>query len=187
MFLLVGLGNPGDQYARTRHNVGFMVVDAIVERSGENWKADGNALVWRGRLHRHSVLCVKPQTYMNCSGEAVGRLARYWKVETEQVIVIHDELDVEFGQLRCKAGGGTAGHNGLKSISAHLNDSDFLRVRVGIGRPPHMQFSVSRWVLSPFSSEEQGGLSEVIDTATAMVEGLLSQSLAQVQQRFHRR
>lgn len=137
MLLLVGLGNPGQKYERTRHNVGFRVAEEVARATGavldqERW----SALLGIGRLGREQVAIVLPQTYMNASGEAVGQAARFWKVAPQDIVVVHDELDFEFGRLGVKLGGGDGGHNGLKSLRNHLGSGETIRIRVGIGRPP---------------------------------------------------
>jgi len=158
MQLVVGLGNPGAKYARTRHNVGFRAAEEAARLCGaqlgeERW----DALYGTGRHHRESVMVLQPQTFMNLSGEAVAPAARFFRVLSNHLVVIHDELDFEFGRLAVKVGGGDGGHNGLKSLRQHLGTGDFVRVRVGVGRPP-AQWDPADWVLSNFSSEEEGRL-----------------------------
>ena len=139
--LVVGLGNPGDNYARTRHNLGFMVADLLAARLGSKFKAHkrSGAEVVSGRLAGHSVLLAKPRCYMNESGRQVGPLAKFYSVPPADIIVVHDDLDLEFGRIRLKIGGGEGGHNGLRSVAAALGTKDFQRVRIGIGRPPGTQ------------------------------------------------
>lgn len=178
MKVIAGLGNPGAQYANTRHNVGFMVCDALGRRHGmlpgrERFKADviEGAVAGAGQ-----VLLIKPRTYMNLSGEAVVPALRFYKLEADALVVVHDEVDLPFGHVKLKLGGGLAGHNGLKSIVAHLGTRDFVRVRVGVGRPPGRQ-EMADWVLSPFSKAEQVLLPFVIDRAMDAVEALFKQGI----------
>jgi PTH1 family peptidyl-tRNA hydrolase len=163
--LLVGLGNPGAKYARTRHNVGFRVAEEAARACGvaldqERW----GALYGVGRAGGDSLAILLPQTFMNLSGEAVGQAARFWKIDPASVVVAHDELDFEFGRLQVKTGGGDGGHNGLKSLRQHLGTGDFVRVRVGIGRPP-LEWDPSDWVLAKLSPEEEDQIEDAIAEA----------------------
>lgn len=136
--LVVGLGNPGDNYARTRHNLGFMVADLLADRLGSKFKVHkrSGAEVVSGRLAGHSVLVAKPRCYMNESGRQVGPLAKFYSVPPADIVVVHDDLDLDFGRIRLKIGGGEGGHNGLRSVASALGTKEFQRVRIGIGRPP---------------------------------------------------
>ncbi len=136
--LIVGLGNPGPNYAKTRHNVGFMVADVLAGRIGDGFKVHkkSGAEVATGRIAGRPVVLAKPRVYMNESGRQVGPLAKFYSVPPEQVIVVHDELDIDFGRIRLKLGGGEGGHNGLRSVVSALGGKNFHRVRLGIGRPP---------------------------------------------------
>jgi PTH1 family peptidyl-tRNA hydrolase len=158
MLLLVGLGNPGSKYERTRHNVGFRAAAEAARACGaaldqDRWGAQYGV----GRLGGQPIAIFLPQTYMNGSGEAVGPAARFWKVEPSSVVVIHDELDFEFGRLAVKVGGGDGGHNGLRSLRQHLGTGDFTRIRLGIGRPPQA-WDPADWVLSKFVPAEEEAL-----------------------------
>ena len=133
--LVVGLGNPGREYARNRHNAGAMVADELVRRHGSGWRSKFSGQLAEIRLDGHKLALLKPETYMNESGRAVGAAARYFKVEPDRVLVVHDEGDFDLGRLELKAGGGLAGHNGLRSIAQQLKTQDFLRLRIGVGRP----------------------------------------------------
>lgn len=162
MLLLVGLGNPDPDYARHRHNVGFMAADAIAGKHGftsERRKFRG--LLREGTLGGEKCLILKPQTYMNDSGESVGEAMRFHKLEPRDVVAIHDELDLAPGKLRVKAGGGTAGHNGLRSLEAHIGP-DFRRVRIGVGHPGHKD-AVLRWVLNDFAKADRDWLEVLLD------------------------
>lgn len=162
MKLLVGLGNPGDHYESTRHNIGFMIIDALAkEISIEVTKRKGKSLLGQGHFGDSKVLLLKPQTYMNNSGEAVLETINFYKDRIEELIIIHDDLDLDFGQIRFKAGGGTGGHNGLKSITAMLASSDYDRLRVGISHPDNKN-KVVNYVLNDFSKQEKDILSKII-------------------------
>jgi PTH1 family peptidyl-tRNA hydrolase len=155
---LVGLGNPGSKYERTRHNVGFRAAEEAARACGASLDQDRwGAQYGIGRLSGQPIAIFLPQTYMNGSGEAVGPAARFWKVEPASVVVIHDELDFEFGRLGVKVGGGDGGHNGLKSLRQHLGTGDFTRIRLGIGRPPQA-WDPADWVLSKFVPAEEEAL-----------------------------
>ncbi|MFC3118621.1 aminoacyl-tRNA hydrolase [Jhaorihella thermophila] len=172
--MFAGLGNPGAKYARNRHNVGFMAVDRIAEDHGFGpWKSRFHSLVAEGRLGREKVLLLKPQTYMNLSGQAVGEAMRFYKLSPEDVIVFHDELDLAPGKVRVKQGGGHAGHNGLRSIHQHIGDA-YGRVRIGIGHPGRKEL-VSGYVLHDFSRADEDWLGDVLrgisDGAVALAEG----------------
>ncbi|MBC7131833.1 MAG: aminoacyl-tRNA hydrolase [Roseovarius sp.] len=157
MQLFVGLGNPGAKYARNRHNIGFMAVEAIAEAHGFGpWRARFQGLASEGVLGGEKVILLKPGTFMNLSGQSVGEAARFYRIAPEAVTVFHDELDLGPGKLRVKRGGGHAGHNGLRSIIAHIG-ADFQRVRLGIGHPGHKD-RVTGHVLSDFASAEAGWL-----------------------------
>jgi len=155
MYLFIGLGNPGDKYAKNRHNVGFMVVDEIAREPGFTpFRNKFNGQISEGRLGGQKVVLLKPQTYMNESGTSAGPAAKFFKVPPERIIVFYDELDLAPGKVKVKQGGGTAGHNGLKSLDKHLDDKNYWKVRLGIGNPGDKN-RVSGYVLSDFSKEEQ--------------------------------
>jgi PTH1 family peptidyl-tRNA hydrolase len=162
MKLFVGLGNPGEKYARHRHNVGFMALERIAERHRFGpWRKRFQGYVSDGDLDGNKVLLLKPDTYMNESGRAVGEAARFLKLATSDIVVFHDELDLLPGKLKVKSGGGNAGHNGLRSITAHL-DNEYARVRIGIGHPGVKEL-VQAWVLHDFSREDQAWLGPLLD------------------------
>ena len=173
--LIVGLGNPGPEYTNTRHNIGWMLMDYSPLFGSANWKSKFKGLYADVTYKGHKFYGLKPQTYMNLSGESVQPLAAFFKIDPNQILVIHDELDIPFGQVHFKMGGGLAGHNGLKSIAATLGTDQFARMRIGIGRPVHG--TVANWVLSPFSKEEQVQLPLLLEKLhdpllTCMVDGL---------------
>src|ERR671924_2099806 len=153
--LVVGLGNPGREYAGHRHNVGWMVAGELARRHGASWKRKFSGRLAEVRLEGHRVGLLKPETFMNESGRSVGAAARFFKLEPDAILVVHDEIDLEPGRLQARKGGGLAGHNGLRSIAAALGTQDFLRLRIGVGRPGRGDPpSVSDYVLSNFEPED---------------------------------
>lgn len=185
-WLVVGLGNPGPRYAATRHNIGYLVADEAASRMGGGFKAHKATRtdVVEGRLAGHRVVLGRSRAYMNESGGAVKALSSYFEVPPERLVVVHDELDIGFGTLRLKSGGGDNGHNGLKSIRASLGTGDFFRVRCGIGRPPGRQ-DVHDFVLKPFSSTERPEVGLLVVDAVDAIECLLSEGLAKAQSAFN--
>ena len=184
-WLVVGLGNPGPTYAGNRHNVGFMVLDLLADRVGARFKAHkGRADLVEGRLVGERALLAKPKCYMNESGGPTASLRDFFKVDTDRIVVVHDELDIPYGTLRLKAGGGDNGHNGLKSITKSIGSRDYLRVRVGIGRPPGRQ-DPADYVLKDFSGAERKELGFHVDRAADAVEALLRTPLEAAQNVFH--
>jgi PTH1 family peptidyl-tRNA hydrolase len=184
--LVVGLGNPGPQYATTRHNLGFLVADVLADRIGSGFKIHkkSGAEVVTGRLGGRSVVLAKPRTYMNESGRHVGPLAKFYSVAPADVIVLHDELDIDFGRIRLKFGGGVAGHNGLRSVGSVLGTNDFARVRLGIGRPPGRQSGAS-FVLENFASRELPEVGLLCEQAADATELLVRDGLEPAQNVVH--
>jgi peptidyl-tRNA hydrolase, PTH1 family len=184
--LVVGLGNPGPDYAETRHNVGFHVVEMLAVRAGGGRfsRHRTGADILEGRLAGRRVVLAKPHSYMNFSGGPVAGLVKYFAVPVEDLVVVHDDLDLGFGVVRLKRSGGEGGHNGLRSISASLGTKDYLRVRFGIGRPPGRQ-DPADFVLKRFSSAEKKELDLAVDLAADAAEALLSNGLEATQNRFH--
>ena len=192
VWLVVGLGNPGPAYAGHRHNVGYLVDDVLAERMGSPFRAhkSGRADVVEGRLgpvgaETPRVVLARPRSYMNESGGAVSTLAKFYKVPPERIIAVHDELDIPYGALRIKLGGGDNGHNGLRSMRSSLGTGDFYRVRVGIGRPPGRQ-DPADFVLSNYSTAERKELKMNVVEAADAVESLVADGLERTQQRFNR-
>ena len=184
-WLVVGLGNPGPTYAGNRHNVGFMVLDLLAERVGGRFKAHkGRGDVVEGRLAGQPAVLMKPKSYMNESGGPVASLRSFFKVPHERIVVVHDELDIPYGTLRLKRGGGDNGHNGLRSLTTSLGSREYLRVRVGIGRPPGRQ-DPADFVLKDFSSAEGKDLGFHVDRAADAVEALVTGPLEAAQNSFH--
>jgi len=185
LWLVVGLGNPGPSYAGNRHNVGTMVLDLLAERVGGRFKAHkGRADLVEARLVGQRALLAKPKCYMNESGGPAASLRDFFKVPVERIVVVHDELDIGYGVLRLKAGGGDNGHNGLKSMTKSLGSREYLRVRVGIGRPPGRQ-DPADYVLKDFSPTERKELGFHVDRAADAVEALLTGPLEAAQNVFH--
>lgn len=184
--LVVGLGNPGPQYAKTRHNLGFMVADLLAARMGASFKVHkrSGAEVATGRLGGRPVVLAKPRTYMNESGRHVGPLAKFYSVDSADVIVIHDELDIDFGRVRLKRGGGEGGHNGLRSIANALGTRDFQRVRIGIGRPPGRK-DPAAFVLEPFTAAERTEVPTLCELSADATELLIQVGLEQAQNQVH--
>jgi PTH1 family peptidyl-tRNA hydrolase len=172
VLLLVGLGNPGAKYAKTRHNIGFMALDAIARRQGLSaWRKRFRSETADGVIGTEKVVAMKPQTYMNLSGEAVGEAARFFKLTPAQVFVFHDDLDLPPGKLRVKTGGGHAGHNGLRSLDAHLGNA-YHRVRLGIGHPGDKR-QVHNYVLHDFAKDEMTWVEDLCKAVAAEVDALV--------------
>jgi PTH1 family peptidyl-tRNA hydrolase len=184
--LVVGLGNPGPQYATTRHNLGFLVADVLSDRIGSGFKVHkkSGAEVATGRLGGKSVVLAKPRTYMNESGRQVGPLANFYSIAPADVIVLHDELDIDFGRIRLKFGGGAAGHNGLRSVGSALGTQDFQRVRIGIGRPPGRK-SGATFVLENFAAVERPEVGTILEQAADATELLIQLGIEPAQNTVH--
>ncbi len=183
MYLVVGLGNPGKKYAGNRHNVGFMAIDRLREERGlPEWKEKFSGVFARGSGFGDDLMLLKPATYMNVSGDSVQPAAAFVKVDPAHVIVLHDELDIAFGDVRLKQGGGHAGHNGLRSIIQRLGTPEFVRVRIGIGRPPPgFRGDVADFVLSDFDASERAELPDVLARVTSAVQAVVEKGPALAQ------
>ena len=185
MKLIAGLGNPGSRYQFSRHNIGFHALDRLADQNRITIGQQGfGAFFGKGIISGHPVLLVKPQGYMNLSGSAVKKFFDYFKIAGEDVIVVHDDLDLPFGTIRMKAGGGHGGHKGLISIIDHLGVEDFNRIRLGIGKPDRKEM-VESHVLSPFSSEEMNGLPQVITAAAEILTEMLSSGIQAAMCKYH--
>src|SRR6266511_4130335 len=181
--LVVGLGNPGREYQGNRHNVGWMVVDELARRHGAAFKGKFSGQLAEIRLDGHKVALLKPETYMNESGRSVGAAARFFKVDPAAILVVHDEGDFDLGRLQLRHGGGLAGHNGLRSIAAHLKTPDFLRLRIGVGRPGRDDpRKGADYVLSNFTAEEDPDT--IVARAADAVEKLDAEGLERAQAQF---
>jgi PTH1 family peptidyl-tRNA hydrolase len=184
--LVVGLGNPGREYARNRHNVGYLVADELARRHGGTWRSKFSGQLAEIRLDGHKVALLKPETYMNESGRAVSAAARFYKLEPDEVLVIHDEGDFDLGRLELKVGGGLGGHNGLRSIAQHLKTQDFLRLRIGVGRPERGdRRPLADYVLSNFEPHDDA--ETLVNRAADAVEQLDADGLERAQAAVNRR
>ncbi len=185
MKIVVGLGNPGREYSATRHNVGFMAVDELAARWGvATWREKFGALVAEHR-GQETVLLVKPQTYMNLSGQAVSALVRWHKLDTADIVVVYDDIDLPAGKLRLRPAGGAGGHRGIESLLAHLGKDTFARVRIGVSRPPDYM-ETADYVLGRFSADEQPLMAETVKRAASAVEAVLKDGLAKAANEYNR-
>ena len=185
-WMLVCLGNPGDEYENTRHNVGFLTVDQIAEQLRVPvQKLKYRALTNTVELGGQKVLLMKPVTYMNLSGEAVGEAARFYKIPPEHVLVISDDVSIPLGRLRVRKGGSAGGHNGLKSIIQHLGTDQFPRVKIGVGEKPHPDYDMADWVLSKFTGEDLKTITAAVERAAKAVECLIAEGPDKAMNRFN--
>jgi len=184
--LVVGLGNPGREYAGNRHNVGAMVADELARRHGGSWRSKFSGRIAEIRLDEHKLALLRPETYMNESGRSVGAAAGFFKLEPDAVLVVHDDSDLEPGRLQLRLGGGLAGHNGLRSIAQHLKTQDFLRLRVGVGRPERGDpRALADWVLADFAPHEDAAA--LVGRAADAVETLDADGVERAQVQVNRR
>jgi len=182
--LVSGLGNPGREYERTRHNVGWLVVDELARRQGGSFRSKFSGQLAETRLDDLRIALLKPETYMNESGRSLGAAARFFKVDPDALLVVHDDVDLEPGRLQARLGGGLAGHNGLRSIAQALGSKDFLRLRIGVGRPGRGdRRSVSDYVLAPFDVEED--VEELVSRSADAVELMAREGLERTQARYN--
>lgn len=183
MLLIVGLGNPGREYERTRHNAGFMLVDLLAAQAGIKFEKKGKGLWGKGRYAGEDVVLLKPQTFMNLSGEAVSEVRAFYKIPAASMIVAYDDCDLPLGRLRVRKDGGSGGHRGVNSIISSLGSRDFPRIRLGVGRPPHND--TAGYVLSPFAKEELVALDEMLHRAAESVELLITGGIDQAMNKFN--
>jgi len=184
-FLLVGLGNPGRDYRETRHNIGFMVIDRLGELINcKLMKVQSKAIIGIGKIGEHKVILAKPQTFMNLSGQAVVALLHYYKIETANLIVAHDDVDLPFGQTRMRPGGGSGGQKGVGSIIEKLGSQDFARLRMGVGRPPG-QHETADYVLNKFSREDVAFLPEFVTRGAEAMQSFVKDGLDNAMNRFN--
>jgi PTH1 family peptidyl-tRNA hydrolase len=182
--LIAGLGNPGREYAATRHNAGWMVVDELARRHGGSWRSKFSGQLAEVRLDGSRLALVKPETYMNESGKSIAAAARFFKVPVEAVLVVHDDVDLDEGRLQARLGGGLAGHNGLRSIAQALGSQEFLRLRIGVGRPGRGdRRSIADYVLAPFAPETD--VDAFVARSADAVEAVVREGLVAAQQRFN--
>ena len=185
MKIIAGLGNPGLQYAKTKHNVGFMLLDALAQHLGASpWKEAFTSLISEVRIDGEKIFLVKPQTYMNESGAAIGPMLTYYKVGLEDLIVVHDDMDIPAGMIRIRKKGGSGGHNGIKSIIAHVGGENFPRIRIGIGRPLS-GWSVIDHVLAPFSSEDIPHIRTAIEMLLPAVSTMVTNGVDLAMNRYN--
>ena len=178
MKIIAGLGNPGTEYAATRHNVGFMLADALATRWGATaWRTKQDVFIAEAHLGAEKILLVKPLTYMNESGRAIGSLLSWYKLGASDLIVAHDDIDLPVGTIRLRKKGSAGGHNGMKSVLYHVKDENFPRVRIGVGHPVHDHAQVIRYVLSPFSTEEAQKIREAIEYLLPAVECIVTEGV----------
>jgi PTH1 family peptidyl-tRNA hydrolase len=186
MYLVVGLGNPGREHARNRHNAGWMVVDELARRHDGSWRGKFAGQMTEVRVGDERLALLKPETYMNESGRSVGPAAAFFKLEPGEVLVVHDEGDFDLGRLELKVGGGLAGHNGLRSIAQQLGTQDFLRLRIGVGRPERGDpRPLSDWVLANFEPHDDAGA--LVTRAADAVETLVAEGVGRTQIEINRR
>jgi len=185
MKVIAGLGNPGREYAQTKHNVGFLMVDALAAHLGvTEWREKYDAFIARARIGSEAILLVKPQTYMNESGRAIAPLMNFYKLEADDLIVAHDDMDIPVGTIRIRKKGSSGGHNGIKSILAHLGDEHFARVRIGIGRPLP-GWTVVNHVLAPFPPEDAAKVSEAIHYLVPAIECIVTEDVDKAMNRYN--
>ena len=185
MKIIAGLGNPGDPYRLTRHNMGFLVVDALADDCGiAIQKKKFEALLGDGRIGEHRVLFVKPQTFMNLSGQSIRQVNDFYQNTTDDLLVVHDDLDLPFGTLRIKVGGGDGGHMGIRSLIEHLGDGTFTRVRLGIGKPAFKD-DTERYVLQPFPKADLEQLAQIVRTACEAVRDIFASGVRPAMNRFN--
>lgn len=190
MWLIVGLGNPGAKYAFTRHNIGFLAVDLFFQglASGNpnaRWSEEHKAHVCKTKIDDVQVILAKPMTFMNRSGESVQALMNYYKIDQEHILVVQDDIDQEYGKVRFHKNRGHGGHNGIRDISEKFGSQDYVRLKLGVGRPTHPDMEVADYVLGKFSSEEQSGLSEFLNKAGDAIESLLFDGLSKASTKFN--
>jgi PTH1 family peptidyl-tRNA hydrolase len=176
MCLIIGLGNPGTKYERTRHNVGFLVLDELAELLGEKFKTkkDLSGLVAETKMNNRSLELLKPTTFMNLSGEAAVKAAKFWRVPTKKITVIFDDVYLPLGQIRVRESGSAGGHNGMKSVIERLGTQEIRRVRIGVGQPPHPKFALDKWVLEKFNKEDW---KTIVETAREAAKKIIDEEI----------
>lgn len=185
-WLVVGLGNPGSKYAETRHNAGFRALDAYCAKSGQKMdKMKFKSLIGEGQLGGARVLLMKPQTFMNLSGEAVRDAAAFYKLDPSHILVLSDDISLDVGRIRVRAKGSAGGQNGLKNIIYHLNSDQFPRVKIGVGAKPHPGYDLADWVLSRFTADEQETIDAAVARAMQAAEAIILSGAAQAAQKFN--
>lgn len=187
MYLIVGLGNPGLKYQLTRHNIGFLAIDAFAKRlQSSPFKSEHKAEITKIRLGTEQAILAKPQTYMNLSGESVQALMSYYKIDQEQLLVIHDEIEIPYNAIRFQKNRGHGGHNGIRNIHQLLGNNKYHRLRLGVGRPSHPSMDVASYVLQNFSDEEQNSLSDYLNDICDSLESYIENGFEKTATRFNR-
>jgi PTH1 family peptidyl-tRNA hydrolase len=186
MWLIVGLGNPGSKYLFTRHNVGFMAIDVLAQSLGVKFQDKFKSQFALSQLAGEDVALAKPQTFMNLSGESVQMISGFYKIGLEKIIVLHDDLDQPFGQIRLHKNRGHGGHNGIKSITQLMGSMDYARIKIGVGRPPHPDFSVADYVLQNFSADEMKGLPPVLERSLDAAEAIMQKGVEKSATEFNK-
>ncbi len=186
MWLIVGLGNPGSQYKFNRHNIGFMAVDSFVgPEKLKSYKSEFKAEFQKLKFKDEEIFVLKPMTYMNLSGESVQELATFYKIPLDRIVVIHDEIDQPFGKIKVQKARGHGGHNGVRDITAKMGSNDYIRLRLGVGRPSHPGFNVADYVLQNFAKEEQAGLEDLLIQSTLALETIIIDGYAKAANKFN--
>ena len=186
VILVVGLGNPGDEYQNTRHNVGFDAADLLHKKfGGTSFRLKHKALISECKIGGKRVMLAKPQTYMNLSGEAVAEIVRFYKIKTENIIVIFDDISLDVGKIRIRREGSHGGHNGMKNISERLSTNAILRIKVGIGKKPHPDYDLKDWVLGRFSAEDMENKEAALQKTVASVEEIVSGSIERAMNKYN--
>lgn len=187
MWLVVGLGNPGAKYLLTRHNIGFMALDNFTAGIGNlPSREERKAVTCRFKMEDHEIILAKPQTFMNKSGESVRALLDFYKIALDHLVVLHDDIDQPFGSIKIQRNRGAGGHNGLKSLNEILGTQDYMRIKLGVGRPPHVKMDVADYVLQPFSPPEQAQLSEFLNRSGDALETLIFEGFDKAATKFSR-
>lgn len=186
MWMIVGLGNPGSKYAFNRHNIGFMLIDALAQALNHSvWKTQEKALVTKVEWNQNSTYLIKPQTFMNRSGESVIPLLNYYKVDTNKLCVIQDDIDQPFGQIKLQHNRGHGGHNGVRHISEQLGHSNYTRLKLGVGRPHHPEMNVADWVLQNFSKEEMDQIPLLLQSGADAISSLMTKGYQRASTEFN--
>jgi peptidyl-tRNA hydrolase, PTH1 family len=180
--LIAGLGNPGSKYEKTRHNIGFIILDSWLEDHSLTWGTDKNSVYAKYSQDEFTIHLVKPQEYMNLSGKEVARISKLYKIPPANILIVHDEIDIPFGKIKNKVGGGTAGHNGLGDIVERLGDKGFHRLRFGVGKPAHPDFAVADYVLQKFSSEEFDELPKLIKESKQRIHDWIKMRMVELKE-----
>ncbi len=186
MWAIIGLGNPGTKYTLTRHNIGFLAVDALARSfGGEITKSEFKALTLKLKADEEEIILVKPQTYMNLSGESVVPLMQYYKIEADHILVVHDEVDLPFERMKIQRNRGSGGHNGIKSISEQLGHQDYARLRLGVGRPANTNIPIPDYVLQNFLEDEQNKLTDFLNLAGDAIESCIFDGVERASNKFN--